>query len=299
MTGEIKGLLDKISSAETLFLKILQLYDFNKSNKHLIFEGFDDQSFYLSHFIASIDDEKYISKGKRTSLGLYNLIDWKKYSKKRILFFIDRDYDRHFAIHIPTDVNIYESTFYSIENYVVTKELLERTIREIYHFNDSQEIPKILAKFDEALEKFQNLIDGVTVWVLLMRSKGVRPNLDQIDLGELFEVSNGLQISSKYTKRLGYLESATKSKTPHITLTEYREMLKLVQGACHYKEMLRGKFELWFFVEFLTQTKKYVKNLGVGKIYTDINLVNCMEILATRTVCPVRLTAFFQTVVTN
>jgi hypothetical protein len=295
--GIVKNLVEKAKSTNTTYLKLLQRYKFNNNLKYLIFEGFDDQSFYLSHFPSNLEYDSFISNGKKKSIDLYESIDWNTYSKSRILFFIDRDFDRILNLPIPGDHNIYETTYYSIENYVVNENMLRRILRELFHFYETDEINRIISLFQSALNSFKENIKPIITWILLVKSKGQKPNLNGIDLSRFYNVDNNLNFIISKINKTQNLEVLTQVKTPAFALSEYRNFAHIVAALPDYKLYLRGKFELWFFLKFLNSIHPYLNQLGHKKsLKTNLSQTNAIEVLGPRTTCPLRLYTFVDSI---
>ncbi len=260
-----------------------------------MFEGHDDQSFYINHFPANIEFDAFVTFGKANSIELYNSLDWTKYSKERIIFFIDRDYDRILGIPVPEDLNIYETTFYSIENYVVNENILRRAIRELFHFYDGDVINAICELFRDSLTDFTESIKPIVTWILFVRNKGLRPNLNNIDLSAFFGINSSLILTKPNVDRIQLLNKFTQVTTPPFTLSEYKRLRVQIEQIPEYKMYLRGKFELWFFLRFLNEVHIYLNNVGHKKSQkTSITATNSLEVLGPRVPCPARLFEFIR-----
>jgi hypothetical protein len=295
--GTVESLRQKALTSNSAYLKLLQKYRFNSTELHYIFEGFDDQSFYFN-YIQGLSKQyvTYVSYGKKQSIEVYNKIDWNKYDKKRIIIFIDRDYSRLLGDFVPEDSNIYETTYYSIENYISNVEILRRLINEILHYHDSNEIDKIIAKYKVELNRFVKSIKPIISWILIIRNGKLKANLNMIDLGKLYSLDNNLTLIKLNVDRLAYLEKVSNIKTPRVSLSGFKKWSTTIDSLSNYKFYLRGKFEMWFMMVFFSGLNDYLlRTYGHNsKVKTNINQSNAIEILGPRASIPDRLGRFLK-----
>jgi|SRR5690606_8436961 len=297
--NQVEALKKKAKTVNYAYIKLLQKYKFDNSEvKHYIFEGLEDQSFYFNYLqTKTLNYETYVSLGKKNSIDLYNIIDWTKYDKSRIIIFIDRDYDRLLGYPIPEDINIYETTYYSIENYICSVSVLDRMIREILHFHDGDAIKEILDLYNTEFEKYSNKLFPILIWIFHIRKSKLKANLNMIDISKLFAIDDNLKLKIIMTKnKISYLEKVTQIKTPNIVLSEIRHFINIFESRSCYKEYLRGKYEIWFLVNFFNKINKYLlKNHGHdSKMKTNVNISNSIEIIGPRVLIPQRLDEFLK-----
>lgn len=297
----VQLLKDKAKGSNYIYLKLLQKYRFDANEMHYVFEGYDDVSFYFN-FIRHISDSyvTHVSLGKKQSVELYQKIDWTKYDKTRIIIFIDKDYSRLLDEDEIDDENIYETTYYSIENYIPSTSILRRLINEILHFHEEETISKILEKYDSEYMKYTEQIKPIISWILLVRSNRLKANLNNIDIAKLFDIDRNLNCRVLDIDRIVYLESVTGVKTPVVGLSIFRRWYQSInQLPC--KEYVRGKYEMWFLLTFFRCVNPYLReHFGhTSKVKTDITHGNAIEIIGPRTVIPPRLSDFLKKIERN
>ena len=128
----------------------LFLIDFNPKNRivHCFFEGKTDESFYgtvLRNFLPDYYELKTYICGKKDSvLYHHNEIGHKSCDTQPLLFFIDKDIDDIIPIQVKKAETIYETIFYSIENYIVNCSSLSQVWAEIYRQSSGTKISKRL-----------------------------------------------------------------------------------------------------------------------------------------------------------
>ncbi len=280
-----------------LYLKILQKYRFDSNDLHYIFEGDDDQSFYFN-FLQVHQSEKftYISRGKNNSIDIYDKIDWSVYEKKRILIFIDKDYSRILGEYVPSDKNIYETTYYSIENYISNSLTIRRLINEVFHYYDDEVVAQIQSEFESQYEIFFKSFKPIIAWILIVRSHAMKANLNQIDLNKLFEFDKDLKLKRIKTNKVKYLERVTQISTPKLSLSEVRKWYQIIEDAASPKDIIRGKYDMWYLVAFFKEVKPFLKNKFNfdTRVKTNINLTNAIEIIGPRIIIPIRLERFLK-----
>jgi Protein of unknown function (DUF4435) len=286
--SDVEALKKAAYSSNYTYLKILQKYKFDSEELHYVFEGFEDHSFYFN-FLSTLCPNycTYISHGKKQSIELYQKLDWAKYDKEKILIFIDRDYGRILEENIPTDVNIYETTYYSIENYIADEAILRRLISEI---------APIVAKYSVQLDRFLDHIKPVIAWILIVRNHNLKANLNSIDLGKLYGIDQNLFFFQKKINKLAYLERVTQTVTPEVPFSVFKSWYLNIAEQSSYKLYLRGKFEMWFLLTFFNNLSEFLQsNFGHdSKQKTYVNASNAIEIIGPRTSLPIRLHEFLQ-----
>ncbi|QTE45389.1 DUF4435 domain-containing protein [Mucilaginibacter rubeus] len=275
----------------------MQKYKFNSDESHFIFEGYEDQSFYFNFFQNwASNSVTYISMGKKHSIELYNKLDWTVYDKRRIIIFIDRDYSRILQETVPSDINIYETTYYSIENYIVNSFILRRLINEILHFHEEEVINRILQKFEQGYHQFFKSIKPILAWILIIRSHNLKANLNQIDLSRLFSINNQLFFLDQKVNRIEYLERVTNTQTPVIGLSIFKNWYNIIDDQSSTKLVIRGKFDSWYLITFFNKLNQYLRDSEgfESKVRTNVNLANAIEIIGPRTIIPERLDSFIK-----
>ncbi|HLP90257.1 MAG TPA: DUF4435 domain-containing protein [Nostocaceae cyanobacterium] len=300
---------------------------------HIFLEGNDDFSFY-KNFIHNIiienipDSKKYtdyfhLCGSKEKVYELYQKVSPRlRNNKSRGLFFVDKDFSDFLGNNYPSDTNIYVTDCYSVENFLVTEDILRRILQEIYHLNNL-DLENVLHKhrlnsdsiinlFLEELKKVQLLLIPIIAWIICIKRNGGKPNLNNIRFESIFQIDDfHLTLckikNGKYSTRLKYLESVFNVSTPPNLwvqiLNEARKLRKIFNND-NPKIYVRGKYELWFFIQFLNKLEKRIRdviNLYIPpdgkkkpsfKVTTKINKENAIEILGPRVICPTSLKDF-------
>lgn len=292
-------LLTELSEAEEgVLLEFLLKYKFDNKDVHYLFEGYEDPSYYL-HFIEQFISNPmhtYIGNGKYKLFNIYDSIDWNVYDKNRVLVFTDRDYSELLGEDFKeSEPNVYTTDFYSIENHIIDSCLIKKVLREIYHLTDEGTIEELTAKY---LDEYQAFFKGslyLFAWIIFMRKSKIKVHLDSIDLGELFDVTTSqLKFSCSGGLKYDYLEKVTGTRSPDGVESEIKKLIQEIKNH-NPKNIIRGKFEVWFLIRFLMRLKeKHQLNGQKLKINTQLNQNNCVEILASRSIIPESLQKFLR-----
>lgn len=256
----IEVLVEAGNIPEASYIKFLHQYKFKDKTLHFFFEGLDDQSFYVN-FIENIFPEDYtfhyyVCNGKANVYINYSDINWRTYNKNRVLFFTDKDLDDILGISNPKDENIFETEYYSIENYLVTREVYSRFLREICYITESDTIDRLKQEFVIQLERYSGLMTQISAWVVYCRKKNLEVNLNDIDISKLFELSSNFKVKRNVTSghRNPFEYICASTKTAYYNFKEIKDIATTLKKITPAKKFLRGKYEIWFLYAFCKKT---------------------------------------------
>ena len=270
-------------TVDTSLFRLMQQFDSSKRTIHLFVEDEDDFQFYR-HWVEKVFVEfelfYYPEKGKANVLKAYSEINWEKYPKNRLLFFVDKDFDDILEKKMAQDVNLFYTKFYSIENYLVTEEVYEIIISEIFRCKNDGIRLNILTQLRQQYTVFCDRFVLIIAWILVYRSKDQNADLDKISVehflkhhsfeifvkrymrDDLFDqikrrddispVIKGIRTS----KLKAILEEKAEADPQYfdrrLALNFARRLVEIEQ--C--KQWIRGKYELWFLTEFFFKSLK-------------------------------------------
>jgi hypothetical protein len=268
--------------------------DSNASGLHAFVEGHDDCVFYVGFLdarIAAATDLFMYECGKKDEV--YRAFDLvaKDPRDAETLFFVDKDLSDLLGETYRASPEIFVTTWYSVENYLVTRDLLKRAIRDLIRINGIVvDTDSILDHFENQLERFHGMMRVPTAWALYHLEAGRRPIINNINLsylltfnedGELVKQSVG-----RARRRLAYLDRTCDVSTPTGSSPRIREISRTLE-ALPSKQWLRGKFEAWFFIKYLEMAVKNLRTVareagGNATMRTAIHEANFVEVLAPR-----------------
>jgi hypothetical protein len=220
------------------------------------------------------------------------------------LFFVDKDLSDILNESWEKAPNIYVTDYYSIENYLVSAEILYRIWMELFRFRpDFMEFDSVYrTKFHEELERFYQFARPIMAWSIYLRRQGKRPNINNINFSRFFTIRDDLTLEKteeiRTTSEIQLLERVCGETTPEEWLTDAKLIMEELQEFPP-KTYLRGKLELGFFVRFVNALLGYLRsNLAQdgGSVSTKTPLTeeNAIEILGPRSRIPLSLEKFLQ-----
>lgn len=172
--------------------------------------------------------------------------------------------------------------------------MLRRIWNEIFHLSNCEERYEIVKqKFDSELHHFYQVLTPIMAWILFLKRKNEKPNVNNINLSKLITIDEGLNIIFPVTDLYQELEKVCGVKTP----CEYQKVANELEkelGRLAPKTFIRGKFEIWFFIKFIDCLSGILPEKGSCKIHTQIGEETAIEILGPRTIIPNSLQNFLK-----
>lgn len=286
--------------------------DYKKYDKtyYAFVEGKDDPSYYR-HIINNMLAEDYSvvlypSSGKKNVAETYNKIDWSIYSKKRILFFMDRDLSDIISDpHIVIDENVYITENYSIENDFVCSNVLNAIMQDLLGFSSTpkEDIDKIIELFKEQkeffIEFFMIFMANIIMW---KRNNFVPANYSNVKIDDFILVTNGI-ISPK-----GSIEDLLKIfyKQSNVEFNKYNKsivytIIEEINNKNINSKLIRGKYISTFFILFCNSIYQDCEKIGIRKSNKGrkLNSKDIMETIAPRTKAPKSLRTFLNNIFTE
>jgi hypothetical protein len=297
-------LKDASSSANTRYTEFLQQYRFDKETIHLFFEGNEDQSFYMNYisdvFSKELTIYTYVCNGKGKVHSIYESINWVTYSKNRVLFFTDKDFSTVLNQTWNTDENIFSTKPYSIENYICNSQMIERILKEILHINNASLVKKFCSHFVDEETDFENLILPLTAVIIMLKRAGNDVPLKDFNLSKIFRLNDELEVKKlHHIKMFDYFEKTTQCIIPRNSWKAILDICKELRRDFQKEDYIRGKFSLWFLVNYSKKIPDRINNLkktgqSVVKcsVCTQITAENAVEILGPRVPMPIELKLF-------
>lgn len=289
--------------AASAYHEFLLDYKPNLPSMYCFFEGQDDPSFYLNFISRQISKAIriciYRCKNKSAVYESYRRISIQNTKPGECLFFVDKDLSEFTGEIYPASQQIFVTSCYSIENYLVSVEMLKRIWIELFHFRfPSGEFDVLAHKFEVAQAKFYRFLLVTMAWSIYLRRAGIPSNLNGLDLCKLFQFNSDMNIEWKISLRNAQstLEKLCQTKTPSGAGKQIRAIAKMLLKV-QPKLYIRGKFELWFLVQFVKALENFYKKIADSSgssfnVRTSISLKNAVEILGPRLSVPVELESF-------
>lgn len=280
----------------------LFLTEYKKHSKtvYCFVEGGEDICFYQPILRQKLTHKKYDvafypCNNRDNVLKSYERFDWRKFKRNKVLFFIDRDLSSFLKHNLPAEENIYITDGYSIENSIVSSELIIRHLQEFGHITAFPEKNKKLIQneFDTLLKSFCITMSDIMIWTINLMRNGNSPKLKNICPKRICKIDN-MKISLKVTDLKKEFETNSECKIPEKELKTIRN--KFMSGN-NYIRFIKGKFLISFLELFFDDLFKNKKTL---KILNGCNLQmkgtnSQIENLAHKANCPKTLDDFLNT----
>lgn len=272
------------------YMKLQQAYKKNEKSVFIFVENSDDFEFYrysIAYIYRDYLIVKYFMLGKSNVLDMFHEIDWVKFQESRLLFFADKDYDDLIKVKMVSATNFFYTKHYSIENYVVSTETLSIVLERYFISMNDIIKNKLLTNFELAHNKFMSQVKTFTKFILLDREGPRKANLDEFKMSYFMRVeatelihkklvssllfdrirgNTKASVSEKTSIRkesiLDILKSRCEFQINDVTFNKLMQKLKLLNSIKNQKSYIRGKYELWFFIEFIKSIDH-----GIAKVY--------------------------------
>lgn len=303
MTGGRPSMIDihnaALESSVTKYHEFILRYSKHKRVVYGFVEGKDDPSFYRGFIDSILPDgwevELWPAGNKDKVFEIYRQINWRKFRKNRICFFVDRDISELVSESIPKDRNIYVTPNYSIENDVAKADVCKKLLTEIcgFAYVDHAEIDSVGQMYSSEFDKFCKLLAPIMAWIILWKREGKKPCLNDIYMKDMFHV---VPISGK---------PCVAQKTDVNIVTYIHEQCNItrdaqwdtgtieafLRSASNYRKYARGKYVFWFLIEFCLSVHANSTTVFSGvqkppKIRTTISHTNAMAIVGNRARIP-------------
>jgi hypothetical protein len=310
---------EKILTPSAACIKILSQYKTNDNTIFCLVEGVEDNSFYR-HFFEIYKENipvKYIvCNGKQNVIDNYNDLDWQFYDKKRILFFIDKDFDDYIERETLNDENVFITDYYSIENYLVDEKILEKFITDNCLITSESVIQLAVENFKKQHKIFVKQLKMISAWMMYCRKNNFEVCFNDIKMSDLFKIDNDGKLIKKslstYRSKFEYLCDKTQSN--HFNITEIRFFYNKIKEETKPKKYIRGKYELYFMFMYLKyisenvvneisrEVKEHNKSVrGKDKIVRPKSTIqikeeNVFQVLYNKSKVPIKLKSFLETI---
>lgn len=287
------------NSAISAFHVFLLKYTESDNDIHAFFEGFEDSSFYVNVIkrFAAADRKIHVYQcgSKANVFDAFHKVSDRVGDAGTVLFFVDKDLSDILGEVYVEAPNIYTTEYYSIENYLVSEEMLETIWQDILRPKEEiVDFRVVLEKYREEYIRFCGFMVSVMAWVICMRKLNQKLNLNNVSLSKIYiindEMTLELSAEAKSSGETVLFESMCNTKT-HADCTKYYNDVILMLQNTSPKSYIRGKFELWFFVNFTSKLLRILHDMGV-KSRVQLMEASAVEFLGPRMNPPQSLLQF-------
>lgn len=283
----LKELREKRKCKVVVYKQFIELYPKNPKCIYCFFEGKMDDKYYGLRIDKYFEQEKeYLCcHGKSNVLYMKQMIrQITEFKECKGLFFVDSDFDDAIG-----DEEIFETPCYAIENLYTQRYSMEQIIRRAFYISKTDENYEIICRmYDEAFEKFHEVIKTLNVWIYFQREKEKvlkkqhKLHLEKLSRNSLYVLTLNqpdkvVNIKSKY--ELKDLERMFPEAYP-INAQEFQEYSAIVEKMNPGRDY-RGKQEFEFFCCFVEKVseelalcKNSKKNRGVLIFNPDMQKIS-------------------------
>ena len=297
-----------MDSPNVLYHDFLLYYKIDERIVYGFVEGKDDPAFYRGFIESNFPDNSWrvkliLSGNKGNVLSTFDVMDWSRYPRKRVCFFVDRDLSEFLQDYTQSGENLYVTDNYSIENDVVNFSTLERVLEEVLSVTNliPTEFELIRNLFKYNLETFGEAMAPVMAQILLWRRAGVNVSLDNIKIKDFFIFEHGrIRLEPSFSppkNRIAHL--ASQVYAPVDTDKDIADAEAEFRSKRGIEKYIRGKYLLWFFIQCAKEIHKATPALctthkKVPKAHVELGPRNAMAVIAPRVRCPISLKAFLE-----
>jgi hypothetical protein len=290
---------EALSSKVASYHEFLTRFSKTKKVVYGFVEGKEDPCFYrgfIDHLLPDDYEVELWPAGNRNNvLQIHQGIDWRRFPKQRVVFFVDRDLSDLIPEKLPSDINIYVTDKYSIENSISNRGTCRRMLSEVFGFSNvsHDEMDRVCDKFETELEKYFVAMVPTMAQILFWRRSAENANLNNINIGKMMSVQDGTLVfdesSVAETDRTEYIHKSVGivfDQKIDIS-TEQAEFGKVSA----YRNFVRGKYVLWFMVEFCKSIHRSAASffstcVRPPKMKVSISVANAMTIIGNRARVP-------------
>lgn len=250
----IEEMIKKCTTGEAIYTKYCVDKLKFKGKFNCFFEG-KDNDYYggrIKEIMRSINREyRYVDiinnvqcNGKKEVKYVYEKIG-KNNDGNIKCFFMDRDYDDYKV----NDDSVYITPVYSIENLYVTLNAFQEILIGIFYMNPEDEnFKKCCRDYEKRINEFHKHMLILNAWSYHNLKNKNNVNTDDINIGDIFNISIFKLTFNKYNSILNFIEK----KFPNIKVSEMqlKEAINYFEQNGNYK-LFKGKFELTFLKKIL------------------------------------------------
>jgi hypothetical protein len=268
-------------------------------------EGKDDPSFYRGLIESQLPNGwsvKLIKSGNKTEvLTIFSQMNWSRFPKKRVCFFIDRDLSEFLGGETHSGENLYITDGYSIENEAINFGTMERVLEEILGVTglNPSEDSALQSLFESNLTAFREAMAPVMAQILLWRRAGKKVSLNNINLREIFFFENAkIKLKPEFNSsesRIHY--AALRVGAVQANDTEIARAEVEFRGKHGLEKYIRGKYLLWFFIQCGKEIHKSIplfcpRHKDVPKARIPLGSRNAIVLVGHLIRCPESLKEF-------
>jgi hypothetical protein len=231
-------------------------YDDRSQDVYAFFESTDDATFYRTSIAQQISRNGRLRVylcGNKQSVWYHYQFAEQEAKLFNTVFFVDKDLDDFTGRALPVRGRIFVTDFYSVENYLCTENALLAALEQLVFLpNDGQRYEQIINTFSRGLDKLAEELRTIFCEVIALRRSNQVVSFN--DLGD--SLSLCFSVDDLQLNPLADWQATFRHRCKYDCAGLSQEDLdyaaSLLSSKSH-NEWIRGKFALWYFIQFLNQ----------------------------------------------
>lgn len=296
MSELIERMLARASTPNATFMRVMQRYKPASTEVFLVVEGKDDSSYYERVARDRSDDEKrtfttLVAGNRRAVIGTLSLIDWTRYARSRVLFFVDRDYSDFLGDDAPRgESNLYVTDGYSIENSLLNECSVVGLARRSCSgdsFLEKDDEDEICRLYRRAVAEAARVLITITACQIIWRGEGVEFNAERFEPRKYFNANEGvIEAISGIDMASGSIERSFGLPETCCAATdgEREAIVESIVSSGGYERIVRGKYRMRMFCYWMRSLEGRGLPSGArvrpGKVLADV-LAEAMAVAPT------------------
>lgn len=295
------GFLDKLRRARVAPAATVHQFVLHKADGSTVafVEGQDDKEFLQQELRARLgkDARFVICDGKHGVLEALAAIEARFPETQLALFFVDKDFDDFIPVERPCSNRLFTTEAYSIENYLASETSLRVILCELAHFpHDDARVHEIIERYHSLVKSLCVVLRRFTACAICAKRLGIPVNLNNVRLGDVITIDDDCKIKKGQNLAAGLKKMAGVPENA-VPVAAIRAEMRRLHPRISYKTWLRGKFDLWLFVRFVSAVFDALRGeptLGTRTFRGDlqITVANLFRMLPGRLPCPKDLDSF-------
>jgi hypothetical protein len=299
---------EALAQSVVAYGEFLHYFNRDRNVVYAFVEGRDDPSFYRSAIDAILLDgwscRIFRPGNKKKVLEVYRDMNWSRYPREAICFFVDRDLSDFLSEPCHTGSNLYVTDSYSIENELTCTGMFKRILEEdkgVTGFLPGEE--DILERmFEENLTFFkQGMVAVMAQIVLIRRTEGgsLNARLDNVKPRRFFTYSAGriafaAEFADSMARARATAEAVDVTASSNEEIAEMEREFRAKEGV---ERFIRGKYLIQFLSDCTNEIQGAIPTVlsRFDKIPGSNGILSpgtAMVVLGPRCRCPQSLRAF-------
>lgn len=299
--------LDQLRALRTVpqaaWLEFIGRYRVGCFDLYLFFEGKDDFSFYQPYLRNIWRDRGVLHSfncdGKQEVIQIITRVKPKLDYEWRGLFFVDKDVDDFCGHTRHVDRFLYETEYYSIESFITCEKTLEIIWTDFLSLPVADtRLNEVLATYATSSQSFYLAMKDVMAWVIHLRRAGHHVVLNNVNMSKVITLDADCKCAL-VADWLDHIHAASSIVGVGFDSVAHNTVVTQL-SLCEPKTYIRGKFEMWYFVAFVTKMLEGVSSRmsGLPRAVCSVQIspATAIDVLAPRLQPPGSLQEFVRRV---